>query len=710
MTGEQFGPYRLISLLGSGGMSEVWRAVDVRKDRPVALKVLRGWLAGDEEFADRFRREAALAAKLTGPNIVPIHDYGEIDGRLFIDMPLLEGADLGVVLERDGPLPAERAVGITAQVARALDLAHRAGLVHRDVKPSNILVCDSGGDDHAYLIDFGISRALDGAEISLSGSFTGTPAYMAPERFAGEGDHRSDIYALGCMLYEALTGIQPFTATNPLTFMNAHQNIPAPRPTDRLAGIPSGLDDVIARAMAKAPDERYSSASALASAARDALASPAATTVSSPLPVGPPINPPKPDARRGAEPTLTRGPRTDGSLPGGPPPPAQPSAAPAVPRRRTLAAALTALVAVGLLTASVTIFIRPGPPESGSVGPTRDAPLDPSPDPPASTRAAPIDEPIEERTIVSGDTHGVEAVASAQLDGRPVIVSGGDSVIRVWDLATGEPIGQPLTGHTDSVIDLATTELEGRPVIVSGSFDEPVRVWDLATGRAIGRPLTGHDRPVYAVTTTQLDDRPVVISGGFDDTVRVWDLASGSPIGRPLTGHTNGVLALATAALDGRPVIVSGSIDGTVGMWDLASGDPLGRPLASHTDEVDAVATAESHGRPVIISGGVDGTVRVWDPATGGAVGPPLIGHTSNVLGLATAQLDGQSVIVSAGFDGTVRMWYLATGVAVGQPFTGHTHGVLAVATAQLEARTVIITGSVDNTIRTWDLSARARM
>jgi serine/threonine protein kinase len=156
-----FGPYRLLELLGQGGMGEVWRAHDTRKDRDIALKVLGAWLGSEEGYARRFRREAALAARLNTPNIIPIHDYGDIDGRLFIEMPLVDGYDLEQLLRREGPLSLQRAVWIIDQVADALDVAHAAGLVHRDVKPSNILITTRRGRDVVYLIDLGIAAAAE---------------------------------------------------------------------------------------------------------------------------------------------------------------------------------------------------------------------------------------------------------------------------------------------------------------------------------------------------------------------------------------------------------------------------------------------------------------------------------------------------------------------------------------------------------------------
>ncbi len=280
--GAVFGHYRLLTLLGRGGMGEVWRAHDTRKDRQIALKVLGAWLGAEPDYARRFRREAALAARLNSPNIIAIHDYGEIEGRLFIEMPLIEGVDMDALLAREGPLPPARAVGIIEQVADALDIAHEAGLVHRDVKPSNVLVATRRGRDFAYLIDFGIARSLDSTSLSHTGAVVGTLAYMAPERFEREGDHRGDVYALACVLHTALTGRPPFTAPTgafPLGFyLDAHRSQSPPRPSRLVPEVPAGFDTTIARGMAKQPADRYRTAGELATAAHAALTSPPTPT------------------------------------------------------------------------------------------------------------------------------------------------------------------------------------------------------------------------------------------------------------------------------------------------------------------------------------------------------------------------------------------------------------------------------------------------
>ncbi|MGY1619480.1 serine/threonine-protein kinase [Geodermatophilus sp. SYSU D00691] len=277
MDSEQFGVYRLEALLGRGGMGEVYRAYDTEHDRVVALKVLSRALAADRGYRERFRREAHLAARLNEPHIVPIHRYGEIDGRLFLDMRLVPGRDVQEVLTREGPMPAHRAVRIISQVAHALDAAHADGLVHRDVKPSNILLTEEGEDDFVYLVDFGIARALDdsaGPRLTTAGAALGSLEYMAPERFLEQPiDARIDVYSLACVLFECLTGRVPMVGDGLATLMYAHLYTEPPAPSSLRPGVPRALDDVVRRGLAKDPEQRWESAGQFASAARKALGS-----------------------------------------------------------------------------------------------------------------------------------------------------------------------------------------------------------------------------------------------------------------------------------------------------------------------------------------------------------------------------------------------------------------------------------------------------
>ena len=268
--GSWFGPYRLVRLLRQGGMGEVYEAEDTRKGRMVALKLISQQFSGNSEFRARLQREADIAGRLTEPHVVPIHDYGEFDGRFYVDMRLVDGVDLGTLLRRDGPLDAPRAVAIIRQVAAALDAAHAAGVMHRDVTPGNILVTPS---DFAYLADFGIAQAATDPGLTQVGTAIGTYYYMAPERFTDdEVTHSVDIYSLACVLSECLTGSPPYRADTVERLVAAHLTKTAPPPSQlRPGACPPALDYVIAKGMAKRPEERYRSAGEFAAAAHQAL-------------------------------------------------------------------------------------------------------------------------------------------------------------------------------------------------------------------------------------------------------------------------------------------------------------------------------------------------------------------------------------------------------------------------------------------------------
>lgn len=268
--GQMFGHYRITGLLGRGGMGEVYRAEDTKKGRVVALKILAEQYWQDERFRARFQRESRAAAVLQEPHVIPIHDWGEIDGHPYIDMRLVEGETLQQLLSA-GPLDPARAVFIIGGVAAALDAAHASGLVHRDIKPQNIIVTST---DFPYLVDFGIARTKGESGLTTTGMQIGTFEYMAPERFRDqEAGPAADVYSLACVLYECLTGDAPFPRGSLERTMSAHLMSPPPRPSAVNRMVPTAFDDVIARGMAKEPDDRYGSCGALGRAARRALGS-----------------------------------------------------------------------------------------------------------------------------------------------------------------------------------------------------------------------------------------------------------------------------------------------------------------------------------------------------------------------------------------------------------------------------------------------------
>ncbi|MFG2602477.1 serine/threonine-protein kinase [Streptomyces sp. NPDC048514] len=262
LIGRQVAGYRVESELGRGGMAVVYRARDLRLERTVALKLLAPELARNDTFRKRFTHESQVAAAIDHPHIVPVFEAGETDGVLFIAMRYVSGSDLRHLLDLRGPLPLQDAVRICAQVASALDAAHAHGLVHRDVKPGNILVAEGTDRDHpehVYLTDFGLTKkSLSLTGFTSVGQFVGTLDYVAPEQISGRPvDGRCDVYGLACVVYEILTGRPPFQREDDMALLWAHQYDEPPPPSGVRPGLPAAVDPVLGKALAKSPDARY---------------------------------------------------------------------------------------------------------------------------------------------------------------------------------------------------------------------------------------------------------------------------------------------------------------------------------------------------------------------------------------------------------------------------------------------------------------------
>ena len=272
--GTSIGDYRIVGLLGKGGMGAVYRAEHVPSGETVALKVLSAALAHNEEFRHRFLREARYLAEFDHPNIVRVRDAGESEGHVFIAQQIVDGADLEALLAVEGALDASRALAILEQVARALDAVHDAGLLHRDIKPANMLITGKAGAEQALLSDFGLSKhpTRESRVLTVSGDFVGNFFYAAPEQALGKPvGPEADIYALGCILYECLTGDPPFERERAVELLEAHVEDPPPQVTAKRPDLPAAVDGVVARAMAKDPAARYRRATELVEAAADAL-------------------------------------------------------------------------------------------------------------------------------------------------------------------------------------------------------------------------------------------------------------------------------------------------------------------------------------------------------------------------------------------------------------------------------------------------------
>ena len=600
MEGTPFGQYRLINLLGRGGMGEVWRAYDAVTDRIVALKVLPAYFAADETFQQRFRREAHAAAQLNDPHVVPIHTYGEIDGRLFVDMRLIEGRDLKTVLAA-GALPPSRTVHIVEQVARAVHAVHKIGLVHRDIKPSNILLDEN---DFAYLIDFGIARVVGETGLTGTDSVVGTLRYMAPERFnAGEADARSDIYALACVLYECLTGGAPYPGESMEQQVAGHLSTPPPRPSD--SGAPPAFDPVIATGMAKNPGLRYATTVDMARAARDAITAP----IRMPHPSAPPHTAAADDRTQLASwpHELTK--QLEESLR------RRPSQA-AVGRskrvkRSWIVAAVVAVVAA--LGGAGVYLLRPHTSAGGSAT-TTTPPA--AATPPATQRGAATTVPIGPPTIatsirVGNGAFGVAVDPSAH---TAYVANTGSNSVSVVDTASGTVTATIAVGrHPVGVaVDPST-----RTAYVTNYDDSSVSIIDTASGALVTSVGVGAHPGGVAVDP---EARVAYATNGESASVSVIDLTTHAVTATVPTGKGPSRVAIDRNA---RRLFVT-TADPTVTVIDTTNRTVIGS-VALRVHPAGIAIDSESH--TAYIASGDDSSVSVVDTVSLGVTASVPVGQ-----------------------------------------------------------------------------------
>ncbi|MBJ8345298.1 serine/threonine-protein kinase [Antrihabitans sp. YC2-6] len=629
-----FGRYRLREMIGEGGMGQVYEAYDTVTERIVALKVLPAKSADDIEFRERFRREAHAAAGLRDPHVVPIHDFGEIDGRLFLDMRLIEGADVGSLLRRRGPMPPRFAVSIIDQIASALDAAHGERLVHRDVKPSNILVTKK---NFAYLIDFGIARAATDTSLTSTGIAIGTVTYMAPERFtSGHADARSDVYALACVLHECLTASRPYAGHSLEQQVAGHLNTPPPRPSRLRQGVPAAFDDVVARGMAKNPDDRFQSAGALAAAAFRALTSLPGPRL--PRPTPPPAEEPTVDLRetRTRRPNPTLGVAATEMAPSSAPirsyspppqyaPPLHSTALPnstALPARRRKGLIAGAFATVLLLAIAVAWWAVSGG-DSNESGEDAGSPGQPSAGGPAVDVVATIQVP---RTPVAiAIEPGTNSVFSANSDQDTVSVI--DTVIR--SVTATIPVGKTPVG--------LALDMDNNRLYTANIGDGTISVVDTASREVVDTLNVGKttarvalDPATDSLYATNPDNNSVTVYGTDTGTVR-----ASIPVGYfPWS---------VVVDPDRGDVFVANSHDGTISVIDTESttvtttiqlGDDPSRLIVDPTTQL-LYATHETTNSVSVIdptSDSVVATIPAGNSPLGLAIDPQI--HTLYVTNL----------------------------------------------------------------------------
>ncbi|MFH5209971.1 serine/threonine-protein kinase [Antrihabitans sp. NCIMB 15449] len=590
-----FGRYRLRELIGEGGMGQVYEAYDTMTDRIVALKVLPQQMAADKEFRERFRREAHAAAGLRDPHVVPIHDFGEIDGRLFLDMRLIEGTDVGAMLRASGPMPPRFAVSVIDQVGSALDAAHAEGLVHRDVKPSNMLVTPK---NFVYLIDFGIARSVGDTNLTSTGIAIGTMTYMAPERFTtGQADARADVYALACVLHECLTASRPYPGKSLEQQVAGHLNTPPPKPSALRSSVPTAFDEVVARGMAKNPNDRYDTAGELAAAAYQAL-----RAVPGPRLPTPPPPPPE-------EPTIdfseTRANATRHEQP-------QPT------RRETSRQAPPPTMAVNPRTAETSIAPAvappPAPPPRRQNGPP---PVPPLSRPPTPSRPQP-QAPKSRRWIFVAAIVGILAVAGAfaawQLAGSDdkskestASSSAGETTEPEVAIANGPAASIATTIPVGTTPVAVVIEANLRKLYAANADDSSISVIDVDSG-AVTTSIDVGTTPVGLAVDS--DTQTLYVANIGDGTLSVIDASTDS-----VTATIDIGKAIARIAVDPgtSSLFASNPDDGTVIVVDTSTREVV------DTITVGAFpwgVTSDPSSQTVYVANSRDNTVSVIDSST----------------------------------------------------------------------------------------------
>jgi serine/threonine protein kinase len=687
--------YRLEALVGAGGMAVVFRARDERLGRPVALKILAPALAADPEFRRRFIAESRAAAAVDDPHIIPIHEAGEAEGALFIAMRLVQGGDLRHVLAREGALPPARAADFLSPVASALDAAHAAGLVHRDVKPANILVdVRQGRPDHVYLSDFGVSKRA-AASVSLTGAgvFLGTPDYAAPEQIRGKPvDGRADQYALACVAFQLLTGQPPFERDQGMAILLAHLSEAPPSLVARRPDLPAAADEVLARAMAKAPDERFGSCGDFADALRSALAlAPYDSRGTAPVPAAAPDHPP----------TVIAAPRP-GSAGNGP----VGRQRPRPDRRRGRIVAIVTACSVLAAAAVAGFILASSPGHHGSPDASRSANSERPPDTGRSatprTSASPVNPP---RYITAGkltgtlSSSGLGPVASLVFtaDGRTLIAGDDAGSTHFWNIAT-RTLTTTLANPNSSAINSVALSPDGTILAVGDGYVYGTSyLWNIATGKIIATLKDpGENADVSSVAFSH--DGTLVATADQNGSTYLWTVPAGKLAGALPDPHKDPAYTMAFSP-DGTTVAVGGG--GTIWLWNFAArtvtatlSEPSGQMIFSVAFSPDGKTLAASDSA---------GHISLWNVAAGKLITTLNDPGGSKDVADLTFSPNGAALAAADVFGHNTYLWDIATRTVSATLTDPDSTGVEAVAFSP--DGTTLVTGDNSGSSYLWKLT-----
>jgi serine/threonine protein kinase len=620
--------YEVVNVIGRGGMGVVLKGFDTHLQRHVALKVMAPQLANDETARKRFCREARAAAAITHEHVVAVHHVAHEEGAHlpFLVMQLVNGESLEERLERSGPLPPQEVIRIGMQIASGLAAAHARDLIHRDIKPDNILLETPG--DRVKLTDFGLARAAEDVKLTASGMIAGTPAYMSPEQAKGESlDHRSDLFSLGSVLYAMCTGHPPFDGASAFVVLRKiTEDTPVPIPTVNKE-VPRWLNSIVEKLLEKDPAERFQSAQEVADILRHQLARLESVEASS-----------LPDC-----PIRRRRNRLKWAW----------AAGITAVTGLAVAAYSLGLVSFGPRPTTAVQEERPTPELRGTLfgnaGPVWSVAFTPD----GETLAVAIDDgtvklwdPKEQRVRATIHAHKVPIWALAySLDGKLLATASDDGLVKLWETGSRKEL-RALT-HASSIRAVAFAPDSQR--LVTGSRNGAVRIWDVDSGKELAA-TNGHAGTVVAVAFAR--DGKTIASAGGDKMVKLWDAQSGQEQ-VSLQGHAGGVYTVAFAP-DSR-MVASGGWDKTIKVWDVASGACL-KTLQGHTQDIWAVAFSPD-GR-TLASASEDRTVKLWEPLAG-SERATLKGHTATVYTLAYSP--SGAILASGSRDGSARLWDAAS-------------------------------------------------